>query len=91
LPLSDLIDVVVVGSLRGIEMNKIPGLTNPRCPSCGGNITRGEDGEPECLQCGDKNRSIIRCSYCGIEFRHNGKEDYQNCPRCHTKLICLGD
>ena len=61
MPLSDLIDVSVVGSLRGFEMNRIPGLTNLKCPKCGGNIMWDYDislgqevncRERKCLQCG---------------------------------------
>lgn len=29
----------------------------------------------------------IICPYCDTEFRHNGKEELQECPGCHAKLI----
>ena len=74
-------------------MNRIPGLIpGLKCPICRGNIYGEHDidlgVEPKCLKCGDKNRPIIQCPYCEIRFRHDGKEDYQYCPKCNAELIC---
>lgn len=31
---------------------------------------------------------MIKCPYCGTYFEHDGKEEYQVCPKCDEKLIC---
>lgn len=36
---------------------------------------------------GAKKGRKIRCRFCLTEFEHNGKNEFQTCPKCGTELM----
>ena len=73
MPLSDLIDVSVVGSLGGIEMDTIPGLIpGLKCHRCGGQIILVKD-----TATGDE----LRCLQSNHPY-YGWKGDL-DCPKCY--------